>query len=223
MPKILIVEDDSDLRERLRRWLEFEKYTVEEAADGEQADCVLSGIDYDLIILDWELPFIAGVDLCARYRKSGGAAKILMLTGKSTLDDKESGLDAGADDYLTKPFEFRELSARIRALLRRPTTTLGTTIEVANLVLETKTRRVTMDGSALELLPKEYSLLEFFMKHPNEAFNPEALLERVWHSEADATIGSVYTYIKTLRKKITDKDGKCAIRTAYGLGYRFEA
>ena len=169
MVKILVVEDDLALATTIRDTLSNEQYKVETSHSGEEADGLLSSFDYDLVILDWELPEMSGVSICQRFRARGGTTPILMLTGKSTADDKESGLDSGADDYLTKPFEVRELNARIRALLRRPTQFQGQKLRWGNLELDTNTHRVVLNGKDIALQPLEFTVLEFFMRHPGNA------------------------------------------------------
>lgn len=224
MAKILIVEDDTHLLSDVVDWLEFEQHTVESVGDGKEADDRLKFYKYDLVVLDWELPGLHGVEVCKRYRAAGGVTPIIMLTGKGQISDKEQGLDAGVDDYLTKPFHLKELSARIRALLRRPATMTGAVLEVAGLKLDTNTKKLMKGDKDIALTPKEYALLEFFMKHPNEVFSQEALLERVWSSESESSVFSVYTAVKALRKKIAEGDEKkSALATVHGLGYRLES
>lgn len=223
MAKILVVEDDTSLLSDVSDWLEFEKHTVESVSDGKEAEERLRFYQYDLVVLDWELPGAHGVDICQRYRAGGGSTPILMLTGKSEIADKEQGLDAGADDYLTKPFHLKELSARVRALLRRPAAMMDNKLQIRDLQLDTKTKKLNIGDREIILSPKEYALLEFFMRHPDEVFSQEALLERVWSSESDSSIFSVYTAVKSLRKKMVTGDEKCALKTVHGLGYRLES
>lgn len=223
MAKILIVEDDEDLSERLCDWLSFEQHTVEVIISGIEAEERLRFFMYDLIVLDWDLPGITGLEVCRNFRIRGGATPIIMLTGKTALTEKETGLDAGADDYLTKPFHLKELSARIRALLRRPPQVSSAVLKMKDLEVDLNLRRVSKDGKEINLLPKEFALLEFFLRHPNEVFSPDALLERVWHSTSDSSIESVYTYIKTLRKKISPEAPTSYIKTVHGIGYRLSS
>jgi OmpR-family two-component system manganese-sensing response regulator len=222
MAKILVVEDDADLADRVRAWLEAERHMAEVAPDGNVAMEHLGAFTYDVIILDWELPGLTGPEVCRKFRAQGGATPIIMLTGKDKVSDKEVGLDAGADDYLTKPFHVKELSARIRALMRRPSAVMGATLKIADLELDPTAHKLTKDGKDVDLLPKEFALLEFFMRHPNQLFSPEALLDRVWHSDSESTIETVYTYIKRLRAKIDTDKKNSLIKTVYGLGYRLE-
>ncbi len=224
MAKILIVEDEPDLSEPVRAYLTHEHHLVEVVADGLEAMERLRFYKYDVIILDWMLPGMQGVEVCKGFRDSGGTTPILMLTSRRQTNDKIIGLDAGADDYLTKPFDVHEVSARVRALLRRPQTVHSNVLRVRNIILETSTFRVTREGTDIQLLPKEFALLEFFMRHPNQVFSAEALLDRVWSSESEASPETIRTYIKRLRQKIDRKDEQSSIiSTVHGVGYKLEA
>lgn len=221
MAKVLLVEDNSDLAEQLAGWLRNENYFVDVSGTGDSALENLKFYKYDVIILDWELPGqIKGIDVCRRFRSEGGQTPIIMLTGRSKVDDKECGLDSGCDDYLTKPFEPRELAARMRSLLRRPTTFTGTVLTAGPISLETDTATVRKNGVAVQLLPLEYKLLEFLLRHQGQPFSPEALLDRVWGSDSDASIDAVRTCVKTLRRKIGEQDGSSVLRTVHGVGYK---
>ncbi len=167
------------------------------------------------------MPFVSGVELIHQFRSSGGKTPILMLTGRNSVPEKTEGLDAGADDYLTKPFDLNELSARLRALLRRPPEVNANVLKSSDLVLNPSTREVTLGDSPINLLPLEYSLLEFFMRHPNHVFSHNALVERVWKSESNATAEAVRTCVMALRKKITIAGKQSMIRTVHGTGYKF--
>jgi len=156
---------------------------------------------YDLVVLDVNLPKLSGLDVCRQFREARGSTPILMLTGKDAIDDKERGLDAGADDYLTKPFHLKELSARVRALLRRPNTFTGDILRSGDLILETSTFRVSRDGEDIQLSQQEFALLEFLMRNANQVFSPEALLDRVWKSSSDISPAAIRTHIKMLRKQ----------------------
>jgi len=223
MAKILVVEDDLDLCSRVVEWLSFEQHTVEAVHDGREGSERLKFYSYELVILDWDLPNVPGIEICKRFRATGGLTPVLMLTGKSEIAEKEQGLDAGADDYLTKPFHMRELSARLRALLRRPTNVSDNILKVRKFSLDTVTKKFTSDGVEIVLSPKEFALMQFFMRHPDEVFSQDALLEKVWSSESDASVFSVYTAVKTLRKKIATADEKQVLTTVHGLGYRLES
>jgi len=219
MPKILLVEDDLELAAQVSSWLILEKYTVETASDGQDGLSRLKTYDYDLAILDVDLPKLSGFEICRQYRSSGGHLPVLMLTGRDTIEDKQEGLDIGADDYLTKPFHLKELSARLRALMRRPQAYSGELLTAGDLIMDTRSRSVTLGGQKLQLLPREFSLLEVFMRHPQEVISPEGLLNRAWPNTSEASVSTIYTYIKTLRKKISRDSER--IQSVYGLGYRF--
>lgn len=223
MSKILVVEDEADLSGPISDTLTREKHVVQVVANGDEALECLRLYQYDLIILDWMLPGASGLDICRQYRSQKGTTPILMLTARASIEDKEAGLDCGADDYLTKPFHLRELVARVRAILRRPAQTPGTVISMGNLTLDPLAKTVTKDDRPLHLLPKEYALLEFFMRHSNQVFSPEALIDRVWPSDSLMLPDTVRTYIKNLRKKIDADDAPSKISTVHGMGYKFEA
>lgn len=220
MAKILIVEDDRALSELIVDWLTGEKHVPEPVYEGTEGRERLKFYKYDAVILDWELPGVSGPQICQEFRDAGGHTPIIMLTGKKELVDKTTGLDAGADDYLTKPFHMEELSARLRALLRRGATEMSRTVLTAGHVsLDTISRKVVSNGKELNLQPKEYSLLEFLLRHPNQPFSAETLLDRVWSSESDASPDTVRLQIMRLRNKI-DVDGKeSMIRTIHRVGY----
>jgi len=222
MSKVLLVEDDLDLVSRISKWLTLERYSVETVANGQDALDLLRDVKYDFIILDWHLPGLTGIEVCKYFRSSGGTTPILMLTGKSDIADKETGLDAGADDYLTKPFHPRELSARLRALGRRPTECLDDQLRAGDLILQVHKYRLIKNGQEVELLPLEFSLLEFFMRHPGRVFGADALLERVWPVNSEASPEAVRTCIKTLRKKIDTEGETSLIKTVHGVGYKLE-
>ena len=220
MSKLLLIEDDTELVDILKVSLEAERYSVDVATDGQQASDHLRHYKYALIILDWELPKKSGIEICREFRDSGGTTPIIMLTGRHGITDKEAGFDLGCDDYLTKPFNPRELKARIRALLRRPRDLSGSVLTVGTISLDTVTRAVTRDGITVDLLPLEYRLLEFLMRHPNVAYSPEALLDRVWDSGSDSSIDAVRTVVKTLRSKIAESDGGSIVKTVHRVGYK---
>lgn len=220
MAKILVVEDDPDTLDCIVKMLSFEHHAVETCLDGDAGWHMVRTYDFDLLILDWEIPEKSGVQICRDFRSLGGRTPILMLTGKVRITDKEEGLDSGADDYLTKPFDLRELAARVRALLRRPVAGTDNILQVADIVLDPIKYHVTKGGTAISLLPKEFQLLEYFMRHGNEVISPQSLLNHVWPSESDATVDALRTNIKRLRKKI-DPEGE-RICTVHGVGYIFK-
>lgn len=221
MAKILTVEDDTNLANLVRSFLLMENHQCDVIHNGREAMSHVKTYPYDVIILDWDLPEMSGLDILKEYRNSGGKTPILMLTGKDTIEQKEIGLDCGADDYLTKPFHMKELGARVRSLLRRPAGMVANSLNAANIVLDASKYRVVKDGQPITLLRKEFQLLEFLMRHPNQLFSSEALLNRVWPTDSDATPEALRTTIKRLRKKI-DPDGDI-LRTVHGVGYIFES
>lgn len=223
MAKILIVEDNVDLCSSILEWLGHEHHTADGVHDGNEGHFRIQSYQFDLIILDWDLPGISGVEICRNYRAKGGSTPILMLTGKSEITNKMEGLDAGADDYLTKPFDMRELSARIRALLRRPATSLSNVLTIRDYSLDMATKKLTRGNDEITLAPRELALMEFLMRHPDQVFSQEDLLEKVWSSESEASIYSVYTAVKMLRKKLTREGEKSIVATVHGLGYRLES
>lgn len=222
MAKILVVEDDVSLCNAIGDYLALDHHKTEFVNDGQEAIQRLKVYGYDLIILDWELPKASGVEILKDFRGRGGMTLILMLTGRDAIGDKEVGLDAGADDYLTKPFHAKELQARVRALLRRPQTMTGPVLQVGDLSLDLTNYVVKRGAEEIRLLPKEFTLLEFMMRHPSRVFSSEALLNHAWSDESDSTAGALTTCIGRLRKKI-DVEGKPSmIRTVHGVGYTLD-
>ena len=223
MAKIIVVDDDPDLCDVISDGLQSQGHTVEMVHDGADAKHHLLTFDYDLIILDWDMPKASGVEVLRELRNNNKKTPVLMLTGKSDLDAKEEGLDSGADDYLTKPFAMRELHARLRSLLRRPQGFSGTTLSAGNVEYDPVLHKVTVDGKELKLLPKEMAVLEFFMRHKGQVFSAEAVLNRVWASDSEASTDSFRTCLKRLRQKI-DKEGETSIiEFVHGLGYRIRS
>ncbi len=223
MAKILLVEDDTGLAALTEQWLADEHYSVEIAYDGNSGWERMHLCEYDLIILDWNLPFISGVELCKRYRAKQGLAPIIMLTGRSAIREKEEGFDSGADDYLTKPFDMKELSARVRALLRRPRTMVSNLLTRGNITLDPVKYRVTKAGQDVHLVPKDFALLEFLMRHPDDVFSTDTLLQRVWSSESESTGEALRSSVKRLRQKLDDENvdvDKSFIENVPRVGYR---
>jgi DNA-binding response OmpR family regulator len=219
MAKIVVVEDDKDLVNLIKGILSVERHTIDSVHDGHEALAIIQMHPYDLVILDWMLPGRTGTEICKDYRARGGAAPILMLTAKATIDERAEGLDSGADDYLTKPFHPKELSARVRALLRRPQSVVAKTLKAADIELDPGQVKVFKSGKEIHLLPKEFALLELFLRYPTQVFSAESLLDRVWNTDSSASLDTVRTYIKTLRKKIDANPKESLIRTVHGVGY----
>lgn len=220
MAKILVVEDDLTICNIIDDWLTHQHHTVEITHNGLEADHYLKTYQYDVIVLDWGLPDLSGVDICKRYKTSGGRAPVLMLTGKRDIEDKEEGFNAGADDYLTKPFDVKELSARIRALLRRPTSVYDNVMSIRNISVDPNNHVCTKDGAPLKLTPKEFAVLEFFLRNPNKVFNADALLDHIWNSEAGSGPETVRTCIKRLRRQIDTEGNTSIIENVHGVGYK---
>jgi len=223
MAKILLIEDDEDLAQMVVEWLSFEHHSIELVYDGREGLDRLRLCQYDVVIIDWGLPQLAGPDICKAFRAEGGITPIIMLTGKGSVAEKEAGLDSGADDYLTKPFNMKELSARLRALLRRVSNTSSNILVVGDLTVDPAKYKVTKGGVEVQLLPREFALLEFLMRHPDEVFSGDALLQRVWHSESEATSEAIRTCVKRLRQKIDKDDDSSVIQTIPRVGYKLRA
>lgn len=177
MAKILVVEDEPDFSVLVASFLNSEHHATEVAETGEAALDLLAVYKYDLIVLDWNLPGMSGLDVCKHFRAQGGITPIIMLTARAHVDEKSAGLDSGADDYLTKPFQIKELGSRVRALLRRPTAFQANNLRAGSLEMDLTNFRVRRGEEEIALLPKEFALLEFFMRHPNQVFSPETLTE----------------------------------------------
>lgn len=225
MAKILLVEDDEPFALMVAEWLAFDHHSVEIVNSGQEGLSRVHIGSYDIILLDWALPEIEGIEICKQFRAHGGDTPIIMLTGKDAVPEIEKGLDSGADDYLTKPFNINELSARIRALLRRSSRSQTNTLRVGDLEIDISKYTVTKNGEEIHLLPREFALLEFLMRHPGEVFSGDQLLQRVWHTESDATIEAIRTCVKRLRKKLDSEDDeeKSIIETIPRVGYRLRA
>lgn len=220
MAKILLVEDEKDISDAVKDWLAEDYHLVESVDSGQVALEKMQAHNYDLIILDITLPGLNGMEVCSRYRSGGGSAPILMLTAKKSLLAKEAGLDAGSDDYMTKPFQLRELSARVRALLRRPATQPITKFAIGTLELDRNACKVTNGGIDIHLLPKEFCLLELFMRNPGKVISVNELLDQIWGSETNVVPETVRSTLRSLRQKIDMPGEQSMIRTIHGVGYR---
>ena len=220
MAKVLIVEDDAGVAQLLKFTLVSERYILDHCTTCSDALAAVRTTDYDLLILDWALPDGTGIELCSLYRSMGGNKPVLMLTARGTSRDKVSGLTAGADDYVVKPFDPDELVARLRALLRRPPVISASVLRVSNLELDSLNFKVSKDGQPIILQPKEFAILELLMEYPDRYFTAEAILARLWQSEASVSTDSVRTHIKNLRKKLGDSNESPIIENTRGLGYR---
>lgn len=220
MAKILVVEDDESLSRMVSEWLLGEHHTVECSYDGADAAEKLKFYEFDMVILDLNLPSQGGIKILREFRGCGKTTPVLILTGQDKIEDKEIGLDSGADDYLTKPFHMKELSARVRAVLRRPASYSGDRLVSRGLELDPGNHTVKVNGNEISLLPKEFQLLEFLMRHPDQVFSADALLNRVWASASDSSIDALTTCVKRLRKKIDVEGSPSFIKTVHGVGYK---
>ena len=220
--RILVIEDDADLTQFLRKGLQEEQHTVETAADGETGLVLATDESFDLLIVDVMLPKLDGLTLCRRLREKGNRTPILLLTARDSVEDKVEGLDTGADDYLTKPFAFTELVARIRALHRRGTPYVGTRLKAKDLEMDPASRRVWRAGKEIILTSKEFALLEYLLRNRDIVLTRTAILERVWGLNYDPMTNVVDVYIRSLRVKIDRDFSSPLIATVRGVGYKLE-
>ncbi|MBS1998095.1 MAG: response regulator transcription factor [Cyanobacteria bacterium SZAS LIN-2] len=222
MAKILLVEDDQDLARMVIEGLTAEHHSVVHMGDGLDGLDMLKRSVYDVVILDWHLPGMEGIEILRKFRQGGGNTAVIMLTGRSGISEKEQGFSVGADDYLTKPFDIRELAVRIRALLRRPSTTASNTLKARNIELDPIKHTVVSNGKQIHISPRDFSLLEFLMRHPGEVFSVDALLSRVWNYDEDATPEALRSAVRRLRIALDegkDPDHSC-IENIVRVGYR---
>jgi len=217
--RILVVEDEEKVASFIRKGLEEERYAVDVALDGEEGLELAELNPYDLIVLDLMLPGLDGFRFIQRLRAQGVHTPILVLTARDSVGDKVKGLDLGADDYLTKPFAFAELLARIRALLRRGAPQAPPVLQVADLTLDPAARRVTRAGKPIELTAKEFALLEYFMRHAGRVLTRTMILEHVWDQSFDSYTNVVDVYVNYLRKKVDQGFEPRLIHTVRGVGY----
>lgn len=221
--KILLVDDETELSDPLSRILLQEGYQVDIANDGAAGMNLALQNQYDLLILDWMLPHQSGIEICQSVRSQLISTPVLLLTAKDTLDDRVDGLDAGADDYLVKPFELRELMARVRALLRRSTleTPQGDRLKVADLELDLENQMVYRQDRVINLSEKEIKLLTYFMQHPDRLLAHEEIYRYLWPADEQPSSNVLAALVRLLRRKIEIKQQTQLIHTVYGKGYRF--
>jgi DNA-binding response OmpR family regulator len=217
--RILLIEDEPRMAGMIARGLRESSYAVDVADSGEAGLFQSSVNRYDLVILDVMLPAQSGFEVCQRMRQEGMNIPILMLTARDSIGDRVSGLDSGADDYLTKPFDFKELLARLRALSRRSSEVRPATLRVADLILDTSDHSVSRAGRLISLTAKEYALLEFFMMRANTVLSREAISEHVWDENFDPFSNTIDVYVRRLRRKIDEGFPKPLIQTRRGEGY----
>jgi DNA-binding response OmpR family regulator len=221
--KILIVEDDPDILDFIRIGFESEGYGVDVALDGERGSFLARTTDYDAIVLDYSLPLRNGIGVCKHVRTSGKHTPIIFLSVIADTRRKIEALTAGADDYVTKPFHFEELIARVRALLRRPKKIQDTVIRVGELVLDTEKKVLTRSGKPVYLTRKEYSLCEYLMRNPETPVSRSMIMEHVWSSDSDPFSNTIESHMSNLRKKLNAGFERDAIRNIPGRGYLIDA
>jgi two-component system, OmpR family, response regulator MprA len=218
--RVLVVDDERAVRDSLRRALELEGYDVELAADGEEAlERLAQNGEPDAVVLDILMPRMDGLEVCRRLRREGHSLPVLMLTARDEVENRVAGLDAGADDYVTKPFALEELLARLRALLRRTTSGSGEVLRFADLELDPKTREARRAGEPIELTRTEFSLLELFLLNPRQVLTRSVIFERVWGYDFGFSSNSLDVYIGYLRRKTEAGDRPRLIQTVRGVGY----
>jgi DNA-binding response OmpR family regulator len=221
MARIFLVEDDLSLAQNVIEWLRHHEHGVEHVANGTDAAARLATDRdaFEIVVLDWELPGLSGPDVLRQFRSTGGVTPVLMLTGRQKIADKEVGYDSGADEYLTKPFDLRELSLRISAILKRTSAKAPShRLRHGTLILDTMCHEVKVNDEPVVLQPKEFDVLEFLLRNKNKPFSTEALMNRVWVSEP-VTAAAVNTCVSRLRKKLADCGMDKCIDTAHGVGY----
>ncbi len=225
--KVLLVEDEEELANALKRGLEIESYTVDIISDGAKALTRISlhRTDYDVVILDLNLPSMSGHEVCTEMRAKGITVPVLILTAQSETGTKVKLLMSGADDYLVKPFSFAELNARLHALLRRPNEALPQVLHSGDIELDPNTRRATREGRDIPLTLKEYSLLEYFIRHSDQVVNREDLLTHLWDFNYSGFSNVVDVHVKNLRRKLNgdDADTDGVLETVRGIGYRLRS
>ncbi|HEY9784633.1 MAG TPA: response regulator transcription factor [Candidatus Obscuribacterales bacterium] len=222
MAKILFLEDEHEVAFVVCEALEGDRHEVKHVTHGQDALRELSEFQYDLLLLDWRVPDVSGIDVLKHYRARGGKAPALILTGKEEVDAKVEGLMGGADDYVTKPFDLRELCARVQALLRRAAGHATNVLTIGPIALDPVSYRVECSGRPVRLAPREFALLEFLMRHPDQVFSQEDLLNRVWHSDADVSPETVRTCMKRLRQKLGMDKQNSMLQTLPRIGYKLE-
>ncbi len=223
MAKILIVEDDPMIRQLVRDALETERHVVDDCQDGRSGMAFIDAGGYELLVLDWEMPHATGIELCSHFRNQGEQAPVLFLTARASMDDKEKGFAVGADDYLTKPFDVRELLIRVKALLKRPQQITKDILEIGGMQLDTNSGVVKRNDALIRLQPRELALLEFLMRHPDTFFTAEALMARVWDTDSEATEVALRSCITKMRRKMDVEGQPSFIETSKGLGYRINS
>ncbi|SHK45251.1 DNA-binding response regulator, OmpR family, contains REC and winged-helix (wHTH) domain [Selenomonas ruminantium] len=221
--RVLLAEDDRRLGKLVKYMLEQNKIKADWVTNGSEVYEYAMFTDYDILILDWMMPGENGIDICKRLRTDGYAKAILMLTARDSVEDRVSGLDAGADDYLVKPFEFAELMARLRALGRRSTQQIQQDkVEVGDFTLNRTTKVLKKNDEVIQLSPREFQIFDLLVQNLGIVVPRDILLDRIWGMEADVSSNNIDSYIKILRKKLDIGDGETVIKTVRGIGYKLE-
>ncbi len=218
--RVLVVEDERRIADFLKKGLSEQGDAVDLASDGEEALSWAAVAEFDTIVLDIMLPIRDGIEVCRLLRKKGVRTPILMLTARDAVEDRVLGLDSGADDYLVKPFAFAELLARLRALTRREPTPLGAVLRVGDLTLDTRTREASRAGGFIPLTSREYALLQYLMRHPNQVLTRTMIAEHVWNYDFDNATNVIDVHVRNLRRKIDEPHPDKLIQTVRGAGYR---
>ena len=220
--RILIAEDEISIAKALKVMLEKNKYVVDIVHDGMEAYDYITAVAYDVLVLDIMMPKMDGIELLTAIRKQGITTPTLFLTAKAEVEDRVAGLDAGADDYLPKPFASSEFLARVRALARRSDTYLPSVLSFGNVTLDCSRYVLETDGGEVRLNNKEFQIMELFIRHPHQIFSAEHLMDKIWSSESDSETDVIWTYIGFLRKKLHQISASIEIRTVRGAGYALE-
>ena len=224
MMRILLAEDDSRLGKLIEYMLQQNKFNVEWITNGADIFEYAMYSEYDILVLDWMMPNVSGLEACRQLREAGYERAIIMLTARDTVEDRVMGLDAGADDYLVKPFEFDELLARLRALGRRSTQKIQQeVIEIGDFTLNRTTKVLMRKDQVIQLSPREFQIFDLLAQNLGVVVPRDIILDRIWGLERDITSNNIDSYMKILRKKLQDVDGNIAIKTVRGIGYRLEA
>ena len=223
MPKVLLADDDKELVSALTKYLHDQGWIIETAYCGRDALQLLETFNFEVIILDWQLGDMSGVELCKQFRRNGGKTPVIMLTGLSEIERRVEGLNAGADDYLTKPFEVRELVARLNSLLRRPGLYVTSKLEAQGVSLEVETRIVSDGTLSVKLSPRETALLEYLLRHQNRNFSSSYLRDSFWPLDSEGSEDTVRTCMRTLRQKLTKIGKGDLIKTDLQSGYKIES
>lgn len=219
MAKILLVEDDQTIADNVRVWLEKQKHAVDHTANGREGLELLLHYEYELAILDWHLPEMEGADICVAVRKAGKDLPILMLTSRSSLSDRVRGLDSGAYDYVVKPCPLEELSARVRALLRRSGNEEGSKLAIGDLEIRSDSHEVLKDGMNIQLSPSEFEILKLLARHPDDYFSADAILSRLWSDKPQVSKQLVKVHVMNLRKKLAATGTNVSIAMERSEGY----